>query len=78
MLFEHDELEARALLAYFRRFSAGAAQPNRTLTEVAAVSDGMRIVLANINGPLATYRVRDRGQTFTLEFVNKSGLSPAA
>jgi hypothetical protein len=57
----------RAYRAYFRRFGEGADQPNAGLS---TIEEGppLVVVLANVNGELARYRVQPR--TGALRFVD--------
>ncbi len=53
-------LLTRATRAYFQRFGAGAAQPNRARSRV----EGDQVILENVNGELARYRLSSRGLSF--------------
>ena len=69
MTTKHPDLEARALAAYYRYASRHGVtdQPAPSLTEVREL-DGqpMCVVLCNVRGPLATYRVREGGALMRL------------
>jgi hypothetical protein len=53
-----DDLTKRAFAAYFR--SGGSAQPSRYSGPIAAAGKDY-VVLHNVNGILAVYRVRNTG-----------------
>lgn len=55
-----DELTRRAFAAYFRTEGARAAQPSN-LSGVEDLGDRQYVVLSNVNGILAVYRVRTSG-----------------
>jgi hypothetical protein len=51
-----DELYDRACKAYHKRFGADAQFPGRDSSNTFEEKDGtVRVELANVNGPLATY-----------------------
>lgn len=58
--YDHNEVERRAFRAYFRRFGKDAPTPSGSAewTEYFAKTV---IVLSNVNGPLAWYRVKEDG-----------------
>ena len=59
-----DEMIKRARRAYFRRFGAGAPQPNQDLCgiEHSGLNDPHdHVVLRNVRGELARYRITANG-----------------
>lgn len=54
-----DELLQRAMAAYFR--GGGTDQPGRTESGVETVGELQYVVLRNVRGVLAVYRVRNDG-----------------
>jgi hypothetical protein len=55
----NDELHRRALAAYFKM--GGQDQPNAAMSGVATVKGLKYVVLQNIRGTLAVYRVKNDG-----------------
>ncbi len=64
-----NEVEQRALNAYFRRAGAGAAQP--TAPEIVKQDGKEYVVLYNTNGQLAAYEIKADGSLRYSEVVIK-------
>lgn len=67
-----DDITKRAYRAYFMRFGARAPQPNRDLSGVehSGIGDPRdHVVLRNVRGELARYRIDPSGR---LRFVESS------
>jgi len=65
-----EQVEEQATRAYFRRYGAGAQQPNSKATKVFEQDGKHYIRLSNVNGPLATYRITNRsGGGWKLSYV---------
>jgi hypothetical protein len=58
-------VEQRALQAYFRRFGKDAQQPG--MIEMEDRENGQYVVLSNVNGVLAKYRVSSNRLTFSTQ-----------
>lgn len=53
-----DDIPSRALRAYLRRFGSGAPQPSSASLELITDASGrVFVILSNVRGELATYRV---------------------
>lgn len=57
--FDHDALARRALSAYFRKTAVTGGVPLQPATPEVVERNGLHyVVLSNVNGLLAVYRVR--------------------
>lgn len=58
---EQHELVKRAIAAYFRNSEGLPAQPSND-SAVETIEDKEYVILRNVEGPLAVYRVRNDGK----------------
>ena len=59
---DDENFVRRAVTAYFKHNEhANPPQPNKSLSEIEAVGGKAYVVLRNINGVLAVYRIRNDG-----------------
>ena len=68
---EEDYIKKRAFNAYFRRFGKFAYVPSQTVEFIEDKGKDY-IILSNVNGTLATYRIREDG---SLKFQKRSPFS---
>jgi len=68
MTYAQYDMKRRAFNAYFKRFGKYADQPSQ-IVEFIEDNGKDYIVLSNVNGTLATYRIRNDG---SLKFLKRN------